>query len=53
MYALVTNKYATLKELRDDYNIWEVLDLYEMMLVSMTNKMIAMERRMKKDGRIH
>lgn len=51
VYALITNKYATLKELRDDYTIEEVLDLYEMMLINLTNKSLILEeqkRRIKK-----
>ena len=37
-YTLITNKYATLKEIRDDYSIEEVIDLYEMCLVNIYNK---------------
>lgn len=38
IYLLIVNKYATLKEIRDDYSIKEVLDLYETCLVSLYNK---------------
>lgn len=37
-YVLVSNKYATLKELRDDYDVWEALDLYEICMVNLYNK---------------
>lgn len=38
IYLLVTNHYATYKEIRDDYDVWEVLDLYEMCIVNIYNK---------------
>lgn len=38
VYVLITNKYATYKELRDDYSIEEVIDLYEICLVNLYNK---------------
>ena len=38
IYTLITNKYATLKEIRDDYSIEEVLDLYEICLTQIYNK---------------
>lgn len=38
IYALIVNHYATLKELRDDYDIWEALELYEMCAVNLYNK---------------
>ena len=44
IYTLITNKYATLKEIRDDYSIDEVLDLYEACLVSLYNHYQANKR---------
>lgn len=38
IYTLITQKYATLKELRDDYSVDEMLDLYEACCISMYNK---------------
>ena len=38
IYTLITNNYATLKEIRDDYTFDEVLDLYEVCLVNIYNK---------------
>lgn len=38
MYALVSNKYATLSEIRDAYTIEEVLDMYEIYMVNAYNK---------------
>jgi hypothetical protein len=43
VYVLVSNKYATLRELRDEYNIKEALDLYEICMVSSYNRAISME----------
>lgn len=40
VYALVSNKYATLKELRDDYDIYEVLDMYEILSVKLYNNYV-------------
>lgn len=53
MYSLVTKGYATLKELRDDYTIEEVLDLYEMLMVSEHNKAeaIRVSAEAAKEGR--
>ena len=45
IYTLVSNKYATLKELRDDYTIEEVNDLYEMCMVNMHNRQMLLEER--------
>ena len=44
---LIINKYATYKELRDDYNIDEVLDLYELCLVQLHNKNAIIEEAKK------
>ena len=34
---LIVNKYATLKELKNDYDIWDVLDLYEICMINLYN----------------
>ena len=44
VYVLLSNKYATLKELRDDYTIDEALDLYEICLVALHNKAMSFKR---------
>ena len=38
IYMLISNNVATLKEIRDDYSIEEVLDLYEIVVVKLYNK---------------
>jgi hypothetical protein len=43
IYTLVINGFATLKELRDDYDIYEVLDLYELCSISLYNKYYIMK----------
>lgn len=43
LYVLISNHYATLKELRDDYDLEEALDLYEACLVNTHNKAEAMK----------
>lgn len=49
LYMLIVNKYATLKELKEDYDIYEVLDLYEVCAVNLYNKhQIQNERRSNK-----
>ena len=45
IYVLLTNHYATLKELRDDYSIDEVLDMYEACMVCLYNKAEMMTAR--------
>lgn len=45
IYTLITNRYATYKELRDDYTIDEVLNLYEICLVNLYNRHAMIERR--------
>lgn len=46
IYCLVTNKYATLKELRDDYEFAEAIDLYDACLTHMYNQhSMAMSKR--------
>jgi len=46
--VLITNNYATLKEIRDDYNIDEVLDLYEICKVNLYNKYMTYENMNKR-----
>ena len=43
IYTLITNKYATYKELRDDYDMSEVIALYETCLVHLDNKNVLTE----------
>ena len=40
---LVVNKYATLKEIRDDYSVEEVIDLYEACRVNLYNKTLILK----------
>ena len=40
---LISNKYATLKEIRDDYSIEEVIALYESCMVNITNKQLIQD----------
>lgn len=44
IYILITNRYATYKELRDDYSLEEVIDLYECCMVNLYNKALIMEQ---------
>ena len=44
IYVLVTNKLATYSELKYNYDIEDFLDLYEICMVSLHNKLIAMSR---------
>ena len=39
---LISNHYCTYKELRDEYDLDEFLDLYEMCMVQVHNKMMAL-----------
>ena len=50
IYTLISNKYATLKELRDDYTIEEVLDLYEICMTNMYNKQMLLDERSNSNG---
>ena len=43
VYVLVTNKYATMYELREKYRIEDVLDLYEIAMVNLYNKYVITE----------
>lgn len=43
IYTLITQGYATLKELRDDYDVDEMLDMYEACCISMYNKAEAIK----------
>lgn len=47
IYMLINNNLATYKEIRDDYDIWEVLDLYEVCLTSIYNAIEANKGAMK------
>ena len=38
VYVLITNKYATLYELKYKYTIEEVIDMYEMCMCNISNK---------------
>lgn len=48
VYVLVTNKFATYYELKYKYDIWEVLDLYEMAMVHLYNRNVTVENMKKK-----
>ena len=43
VYTLVANGLATLLEIKNDYDIWDVLDLYEIFTVNSYNKVTAMK----------
>ena len=43
IYVVITNKYATYKEIRDDYSVEEFLDLYELCIINLYNKTIMEE----------
>ncbi|MEG1565323.1 MAG: hypothetical protein RR342_01095 [Bacilli bacterium] len=43
----MAKKYATLYEIRYLLNVWDVLDLYEIMIVNESNNNIAREQYMK------
>lgn len=47
IYALISSNLATYKELRDDYNIEEVLALYEIHRVSSYNRNLLLEEKTK------
>lgn len=47
MYVLLSNRYATLKELRDDYSFEEAIDLYEVCLVNLHNRAIGLKNNNK------
>jgi len=49
-YVIVTNRLATLKELRYDYDIWEILDLYEACMVQIYNKAAMINEGGKNNG---
>lgn len=50
IYTLISNNYATLKEIRDDYSIEEILDLYEICLVKLYNKNQVIEEVKSSNG---
>lgn len=45
VYCLITNKYATLKEINEYYTIDEVLDMYEIFMCNNYNKKDFLENR--------
>lgn len=47
IYTLITQGYATLRELRDEYDVDEMLDLYEACCVNMHNKAEAINQGLK------
>ena len=49
IYVVITNKYATYKEIRDDYSVDEFIDLYELCLVNLHNRKLLQEE--LKNGR--
>ena len=44
-YIIITNKYATLYELKYKYNIEEVLDIYEAVMINIHNKSVVVENK--------
>ena len=42
-YTIITNKLATYKELRDDYNVEEYLSLYDVAITQIHNKSVLIE----------
>lgn len=51
IYIVISNKYATLKELRDDYDVLEFVELYEMCMVNIHNKHTSIENARKRSMR--
>ena len=45
IYVLITNKYATLYELKHKYTIEEVIDMYEICMCNISNKIMSIEER--------
>ena len=43
IYTLVVNKYATLKEIRDEYSIEEVISLYDACMTNLYNRYQSMK----------
>lgn len=43
IYTIVSNDKASYSEIRDKLDIYEVLDLYEMVIVSAYNRRLIME----------
>ena len=43
VYVLITNRYATLHELKTRYTIWDVLDMYEIAMVNLYNRYVLTE----------
>lgn len=45
LYVLVTNRFATYYELVHKYNIWEVIDLYDICMTSLYNRYVLLENK--------
>ena len=45
VYVLVTNRAATLYELKHTYTIWDVLDLYEITMTNLYNRYVLLENK--------
>ena len=45
IYVLVTNRFATYRELKSIYTIDEVLDMYEMAMTMLYNKFVLTENK--------
>lgn len=45
IYALIINKFATYYELKYKYDIYEILDLYEVCMVSLYNKNLTLSNK--------
>lgn len=50
-YVIITNKLATYKELRDDYDTDEYLKLYDIAVTQISNKAKALDKVKDKNGR--
>jgi hypothetical protein len=44
-YVLITNRLATLYELKYRYTIWEAIDLYEAAMVNLYNRYVLLENK--------
>lgn len=47
LYTLISNGYATLKELKEDYTAIDFITLYECCIVNLVNKSIAINTKRK------
>lgn len=50
-YTIITNKVATLKELKNDYDIDDYLTLYDIAITQVSNKANLYKQAQKKHGR--